>query len=558
MIMKSWGRYGKLYVIQNINVIDKEESDMLINSKITKKAVGAVIAAAMAVSMIPATLLAAGIQGDAESGYYALVPKTGEDTVSLSPDGVSTLSVYDHGGPNGNYDNGCNGNLVINAPEGYRIKLSGSYTLESPSHYNYHTYIFDYFVLNGGSNKYTDTGSLSDYTSESNTLSIRFVSDGSYTYAGFALTATLVPYNVITTAPTASAITYGQTLADSTLTGGEAYVNGSSDVEGTFAWSNPDTMPTIADSGVTPYEVTFTPNDSSLPTLTCSVTLTVTTPAGVDEVIAMIEALPAPDDVTTADESAITAAQQALAALPEDQQALVPEELKTKLNDCDHALQVALIAELKDALSGLLDVVDEFGEEYYDLLPEDIGNDLIDSFSSATDVLLNENSTLDEVEAAFDELFDAYVAAIDYIDGIEPEEEESEEEVVEEPVLTPEQIQELAVRHFVERLYLNALDRPFDVAGRDSFVDLIMHQNGTGSDVVRDFLGSVEFANRNLNNEEFVNVLYKAFFNRVPTASEAATWTNALASGMTRAEIIEAFIASPEWAEVCAYYKINI
>lgn len=140
----------------------------------------------------------------------------------------------------------------------------------------------------------------------------------------------------------------------------------------------------------------------------------------------------------------------------------------------------------------------------------------------------------------------------------EPEEEESEEEVVEEPVLTPEQIQELAVRHFVERLYLNALERPFDVAGRDSFVDLIMHQNGTGSDVVRCFLGSAEFANRNLNNEEFVNVLYKAFFNRVPTAAEAANWTNALASGMTRAEIIEAFIASPEWAEVCAYYKINI
>lgn len=525
---------------------------MLINSKITKKAVGAVIAAAMAVSMIPTTLFAAGIQGDAESGYYALVPKTGEDAVSLSPDGVSTLTVYDHGGLDGDYDNYCDGNLVINAPEGYQIRLNGTGQTER---------YFDYLYVYEGSSQLTvkdSNFSINNLTSSGNSLRIRFKSDRSNTYFGFALTATLVPYNVITTAPTASAITYGQTLADSTLTGGVAYVNGSSDVEGTFAWSNPDTKPTIADSGVTPYEVTFTPNDNSLPTLTCNVTLTVTTPAGVNDVIAMIEALPDPDDVTTANEAAITAAQQALEALPEDQQALVPEELKTKLNDCDHALQVALIAELKDALSNLLDVVDEFGEEYYDLLPEDIGNDLIDSFSSAIDVWVNENSTLDEVEAAFDKLFDAYVAAIDYIDGTEPEEEESEEEVVEEPVLTPEQIQELAVRHFVERLYLNALERPFDVAGRDSFVDLIMHQNGTGSDVVRGILGSVEFANRNLNNEEFVNVLYKAFFNRVPTAAEAANWTNALASGMTRAEIIEAFIASPEWAEVCAYYKINI
>ena len=530
---------------------------MLINSKITKKAVGAVIAAAMAVSMIPTTLFAAGIQGDSESGYYALVPKEGTDTVSLSPDGVSTLSVYDHGGPNGDYDNYCDGNLVINAPEGYRIKLSGSYTLESRGYWNGRYFIYDYFVLNGGSNKYTGTGSLSDYTSESNTLSINFVSDQSQTFAGFALTATLVPYNVITAAPTASAITYGQTLADSTLTGGVAYVNGSS-VVGTFAWSNPDTKPTIADSGVTPYEVTFTPNDNSLPTLKCNVTLTVTTPAGVNDVIAMIEALPDPDDVTTANEAAITAAQQALGALPEDQQALIPEASITKLNECDHALQVALIAELKAVLNDLVDEVDEFGEENYDLLPEDIGGDLVDAFVNAIEVLDDPDSTLDEIENALDKLFDAYVAAIDYIDGIEPEEEESEEEVVEEPVLTPEQIQELAVRHFVERLYLNALERPFDVAGRDSFVDLIMHQNGTGSDVVRGLLGSVEFANRNLNNEEFVNVLYKAFFNRVPTAAEAANWTNALASGMTRAEIIEAFIASPEWAEVCAYYKINI
>ena len=554
MIMKSCGGYGKLYAIQNINVIDKEESDMLINSKITKKAVGAVIAAAMAVSMIPTTLFAAGIQGDAEHGYYALVPKTGTDTVSLSPDGVSTLSVYDHGGRNGNYEKYCDGNLVINAPEGYRIKLSGSYEIEGDWGYGS---IYDYIQVDGGGQRY-GSGSISNYTSSSNTLRIYFHSDGSYNYSGFALTATLVPYNVITTAPTASAITYGQTLADSTLTGGVAYVNGSSVVEGTFAWSNPDTKPTIADSGVTPYEVTFTPNDNSLPTLRCNVTLTVTTPAGVNDVIAMIEALPDPDDVTTANEAAITAAQQALAALPEDQQALIPEASITKLNECDHALQVALIAELKAVLNDLVDEVDEFGEEYYDLLPEDIGGDLVDAFVNAIEVLDDPDSTLDEIENALDKLFDAYVAAIDYIDGIEPEEEESEEEVVEEPVLTPEQIQELAVRHFVERLYLNALERPFDVAGRDSFVDLIMHQNGTGSDVVRCFLGSAEFANRNLNNEEFVNVLYKAFFNRVPTAAEAANWTNALASGMTRAEIIEAFIASPEWAEVCAYYKINI
>ena len=65
----------------------------------------------------------------------------------------------------------------------------------------------------------------------------------------------------VSVGPTASAITYGQTLASSTLSGGSAYVvvNGSAvPVPGTFAWSST----TIIPSGGTPSEaVTFTPTD---------------------------------------------------------------------------------------------------------------------------------------------------------------------------------------------------------------------------------------------------------------------------------------------------------
>lgn len=49
-------------------------------------------------------------------------------------------------------------------------------------------------------------------------------------------------------------ITYGQTLSASTISATEA-------VPGTFAWTNGDILPTVADSEVTPYDVTFTPND---------------------------------------------------------------------------------------------------------------------------------------------------------------------------------------------------------------------------------------------------------------------------------------------------------
>jgi len=58
----------------------------------------------------------------------------------------------------------------------------------------------------------------------------------------------------ITLAPTATAITYGQTLADSTLSGGTA------SVAGTFAFTNNATAPNV---GTSSQPVTFTPTDSA-------------------------------------------------------------------------------------------------------------------------------------------------------------------------------------------------------------------------------------------------------------------------------------------------------
>ena len=63
------------------------------------------------------------------------------------------------------------------------------------------------------------------------------------------------------TAPTASAITYGQTLKESKLTGGAAEEKGTK-VAGTFTWDKPKTVPAVSDSDHTEYDVTFTPADT--------------------------------------------------------------------------------------------------------------------------------------------------------------------------------------------------------------------------------------------------------------------------------------------------------
>lgn len=78
-----------------------------------------------------------------------------------------------------------------------------------------------------------------------------------------ALTVDTTVTPQITTAPTAGAITFGQTLRDSVLSGGEAKA-GSVVVPGAFSWKTPDVVPTVADSSVTEYEVIFTPSDPTL------------------------------------------------------------------------------------------------------------------------------------------------------------------------------------------------------------------------------------------------------------------------------------------------------
>ena len=71
----------------------------------------------------------------------------------------------------------------------------------------------------------------------------------------------------INSSPIASTITYGQTLASSTLSGGSA------SVAGRFAWTTPSTAPA---AGTSSYSVTFTPNDTAnYNTVTRSVSVTV-------------------------------------------------------------------------------------------------------------------------------------------------------------------------------------------------------------------------------------------------------------------------------------------
>ena len=85
---------------------------------------------------------------------------------------------------------------------------------------------------------------------------------------GSSLKLNAITTPTISTVPTASDITYGQTLASSSLTGGSA------SVAGTFAFTTPSTVPSI---GTAAQGFTFTPTDTTnYSTVTGSVSVTVT------------------------------------------------------------------------------------------------------------------------------------------------------------------------------------------------------------------------------------------------------------------------------------------
>ena len=72
------------------------------------------------------------------------------------------------------------------------------------------------------------------------------------------------------------------------------------------------------------------------------------------------------------------------------------------------------------------------------------------------------------------------------------------------------------IENFVTRFYQLCLDRNPDQAGLDDWVVALLNRTQTGSSVAHGFVFSQEFTNKNTTTEEYLTVLYEAFFNRMP------------------------------------------
>lgn len=110
------------------------------------------------------------------------------------------------------------------------------------------------------------------------------------------------------------------------------------------------------------------------------------------------------------------------------------------------------------------------------------------------------------------------------------------------------------INDFVSRCYTVVLGRKGEKTGVDYWTEKIYNKEYTPEQVITGFVDSKEFANRELSDDEFLEVLYKTFFDRASDEAGKADWSKQLKDGKKRIDIIPGFARSVEFKNLLAKY----
>jgi len=112
------------------------------------------------------------------------------------------------------------------------------------------------------------------------------------------------------------------------------------------------------------------------------------------------------------------------------------------------------------------------------------------------------------------------------------------------------------VREFVTRMYITTLEREADASGLEFWTNAIL-RGRTGAQVAQSFVFSNEMNNRELNDYEFIAILYVAMLGRQYDQYGMDFWWNRLASGVSRHELFASFVRSTEFNNICRNHGIT-
>ena len=97
-----------------------------------------------------------------------------------------------------------------------------------------------------------------------------------------------------------------------------------------------------------------------------------------------------------------------------------------------------------------------------------------------------------------------------------------------EPVPSVPTWNEGKIREFINRCYMKGLKREADAIGLDYWTQTILTGENTPEQTARKFLNSAELKALDLNDEDFVRMLYAVLLNREAGAEEVNGWTEKL------------------------------
>ncbi len=117
--------------------------------------------------------------------------------------------------------------------------------------------------------------------------------------------------------------------------------------------------------------------------------------------------------------------------------------------------------------------------------------------------------------------------------------------------------QKKMVTDFVTRLYTLVLERNPDPTGLNEWVQVLMDKETTGAEVVRDFILSPEFVDKNVSDEAYIEILYNTCMNRPSDNNGKSAWLKRFEDGFSRTYVLRGFIESDEFSKICKSYGIE-
>ena len=112
------------------------------------------------------------------------------------------------------------------------------------------------------------------------------------------------------------------------------------------------------------------------------------------------------------------------------------------------------------------------------------------------------------------------------------------------------------IEAFVQRFYQEILGRSADASGLADWTNRLVSGESTGADIAKGFVFSDEFTQNAYDNTTYVQILYRAFFNREADAGGLNGWLNALNGGSSRESVLDGFLRSEEFANLTQAYGI--